>query len=91
MSANHDVHGTSSVNAWEDNPESAVQTSRPVPDLSHKPLAFSFPKPAPAPGAYDPGTKQFRYWPAAEALRRGADFWAMLLPCNLGSPARPSL
>jgi hypothetical protein len=86
MSTNHDIHGASSVNAWEDDPESAVQTSRPVPDLSHKPLAFSFPKPVPAPGAYDPGTKQFRYWTAAEALRRGADFWAMLLPVQSWQP-----
>src|ERR1700760_2248625 len=70
------------INVWEDDPEPAVQTSRPAPVLSHKPLAFSFPEPAPAPGVYDPGTPQFRYWTAAEALRRGADFWAPLLGVN---------
>ncbi len=74
------------INAWEDDPEPAVQTSRPVPDLSRKPLAFSFPKPAPAPGPYDPGTPQYRYWTAAEALRRGADFWAPLLPVQAWQP-----
>ena len=50
--------------------------TRPVPDVAKKPLAFSFPKPAPAPGQYQSGTAQFRYWTAAEALRRGADYWA---------------
>src|SRR3979409_2031441 len=74
------------IHAWEDDPETAVQMSQPVPDLSHKPLAFSFPKPAPAPGIYDPGTTQFRYWTAAEALRRGADFWAPLLPVKSWQP-----
>ena len=68
------------ITVWEDDPEPAVQTSRPVPDLSLRPLAFSFPKPAPAAGTYDPGTPQFRYWTAAEALRRGADFWAAPRP-----------
>jgi hypothetical protein len=53
---------------------------RPIPDLAAKPLAFSFPKPAPKPGLYQPGTLEFRYWTAAEALRRGADFWAAQVP-----------
>jgi hypothetical protein len=78
--------GNKVINVWEDDPESAVQTSRPVPDLSHKPLAFSFPRPAPAPGHHDPSTAQFRYWTAAEALRRGADFWAPLLPVKSWQP-----
>src|ERR1700712_2085605 len=83
MSTSHNV---THVNVWEDDPESAVLTSRAVPNLSHKPLAFSFPKPAPAPGIYDPGTAEFRYWTAAEALRRGADFWAPLLPVQAWQP-----
>lgn len=74
------------INVWEDDPESAVQTPRPVPELSRKPLAFAFPKPAPSPGPYDPGTPQHRYWTAAEALRRGADFWAPLLPVHAWQP-----
>lgn len=69
-----------SVNAWEDDPETGVMITRPVPDLAKKPLAFSFPKPAPQPDQYHPGTPQFRYWTAAEALRRGADFWATRVP-----------
>lgn len=70
------------VAGWEDDPASGVPTLRPVPDLSKTPLAFSFPKPAPTPEQYQPGTSQFRYWAAAEALRRGADFWAKLIPLS---------
>ena len=62
------------ISAWEDDPEPGVLITRPVPDLAVKPLAFSFPAPAPKPDQYHPGTPQFRYWTAAEALRRGADY-----------------
>jgi hypothetical protein len=34
----------------------------------------------PAVGAYEPGTPEFRYWSAAEALARGAAFWRQFLP-----------
>jgi hypothetical protein len=37
---------------------------------------------APQPQRYNPGTPEFRYWTAAEALRRVADFWAPLLPAG---------
>jgi hypothetical protein len=68
------------ISAWEDDPEPGVLITRPVPDLAVKPLAFSFPTPAPKPDQYHPGTPQFRYWTAAEALRRGADYWATRVP-----------
>ena len=68
------------VSAWEDDPEPAVLVVRPVPDVAKKPLAFAFPTPKPPAGMYQPGTPQFRYWTAAEALRRGADFWAPRVP-----------
>jgi hypothetical protein len=70
----------SMISAWEDDPESGVLMKCPVPNLGKGPLAFSFPKPAPDPDQYQPGTPQFRYWTAAEALRRGADFWATRVP-----------
>jgi hypothetical protein len=74
--------GTGTVSAWEDDPEPAVLVTRPTPNLGKKPLAFAFSVtgPAPAPSMYTPGTAQFRYWTAAEALRRGADFWASVVP-----------
>jgi hypothetical protein len=76
-----DAGRRTTINAWEDDPASGgVPISRPVPDLAKKPLAFSFPKPTPLPDQYHPGTSEFRYWTAAEALRRGADFWAARVP-----------
>ena len=78
-----DTGGGTTIEAWEDDPGSGgVPITRPVPDLTKKPLAYSFPKPAPVPDQYSPGTSQFRYWTAAEALRRGADFWATRVPLN---------
>jgi hypothetical protein len=68
------------VNAWEDDPATGVIISRPAPEIGKLPLGFKFPKPAPKAGAYKAGTPEFRYWTAAEALRRGADFWAKLCP-----------
>jgi hypothetical protein len=68
------------ISAWQDDPGDGVLNDRPVPDLAKTPLAFSFPKPAPKPEKYHLGTPEFRYWTAAEALRRGADFWAALVP-----------
>ena len=35
---------------------------------------------APAARQYEPGSAEFRYWVAAEALRRAADFWGATLP-----------
>jgi hypothetical protein len=86
MSTSQTSTSAAHINVWEDDPEPAVLASRPVPNLSLKPLAFSFPTPAPAPAIYDPGTAEFRYWTAAEALRRGADFWAPLLPVQNWQP-----
>lgn len=71
---------SASVVAWEDDPGSGVLGSRPVPDLGRMPLAYRFPKPAPPAATYPQDTKEFRYWTAAEALRRGADFWAAVIP-----------
>jgi hypothetical protein len=34
----------------------------------------------PKPAIYQPGTSEFRFWTATEALRRGADFWAARVP-----------
>src|SRR5262245_37202558 len=76
------------INAWEDDPAAGNQPSggqviqRPVPVLRHQPLPVRIVHPASAPPAkpHPPGTAEFRYWTAAEALRRGADFWGGLLP-----------
>ncbi|HEX4439569.1 MAG TPA: hypothetical protein VH854_05830 [Thermoanaerobaculia bacterium] len=70
------------VEAWEDDPMSLPDVTpieRPVPDLARAPLAISIKATAPAPREYASGTPQFRYWTAAEATRRAADFWSGLI------------
>jgi hypothetical protein len=54
--------------------------ARPTPDLAATALAVNITGTAPRPQRYNPGTPEFRYWTAAEALRRVADFWSPLLP-----------
>ena len=76
------------INAWEDDPGAGNQPSggqviqRPIPVLRDEPLPIRIVHPGRAPEAkpHAPGTAEFRYWTAAEALRRGADFWGALLP-----------
>ena len=74
------------IRAWQDDPATGFLTDRPVPNLAQRPLAFSFPGPTPKPASYQPGTPEFRYWTAAEALRRGANFWAQLIPLAKWQP-----
>ena len=73
------------VSVWEDDPEPGARVTRPLPDPAKRPLAFTFPGRAPAPGGA-PGTASFRYWTAAECLRRGADFWAPRVPSGNWQP-----
>ena len=81
--------------AWEDDPlivsvpvpVAATPVRRPVPDLASAALRIEIrtrtsPKP-PAPGEYPPGSPEFRYWAAADALHRGVAFWSGLLPAGL--------
>src|SRR5476649_1673364 len=75
------------VLAWEDDPMSKLAPlSRTLPDLGKGPLKYKFKGPAIKPGMYALGTPQFRYWTAAEALRRGGDFWAPLLGVKQWQP-----
>ena len=74
--------------AWEDDPFAATVPTpvnstpirRPVPDLSSGKLLARIVEKAPAPKEYPAGTSEFRYWAAADALKRGLDFWTGLLP-----------
>lgn len=72
------------VAAWEDDPGSPDETrapiARPVPKLAATPLPSKIGGRAPAPRMYDAGTANFRYWTAAEALRRVGDYWGALVP-----------
>jgi hypothetical protein len=74
------------VACWEDDPgESREQPPRqPIvvaaPNLSASPLPFKIGGTAPAPQVYQPGTPSFRFFSAASALRRTADFWGAIVP-----------
>jgi len=71
---------TTTVSAWQDDPASKLPViARPIPNLAQAPLKFKIKGAAVKAGTYPLGTRQFRYWTAAEALRRGGDFWAPLL------------
>ena len=71
------------ISSWEDDPAS-VPNPQPIersnPDLSSGPFSLTIQAPiSPAPDIYQPGTPEFRFWAAAEAARRGADFWTGIL------------
>lgn len=73
------------VLSWEDDPLSVPSASpieRPVPNVSDARLAIRIEGPKPAAKVYPRGTKEFRYWTAAEALRRAADYWGGILPSS---------
>lgn len=78
---------SATVSAWQDDPASGLNViSRPVPDLAKGPLKYKIKGAAVPPGVYAKGTPQFRYWTAAEALRRGGDFWSALLGVKRWKP-----
>lgn len=94
------------INTWEDDPYSeAVATANPPlaptggvnqPVNNNQQLQTSIMDPRPAPGRYNPGTADFRYWVAEEALARGINFWAPLLPAGtrwstMATPMRVTL
>src|SRR3954463_4877736 len=78
------------INIWEDDPFSeATPTPNPrnpspivvsVPLNNNPRLQTAIVEPRPAPGRFNPGTPNFRYWVASEALTRGINFWGSLLP-----------
>jgi hypothetical protein len=83
--------GGAGIVAWEDDRASAVPepappqntpVARAVPELGHAPMPVGIVGDGPAPGAYDPGTAEFRYWALADALTRGAAFWSSVLPAG---------
>lgn len=71
------------VLGWEDDPGAPSKPNeavgRPVPDPTKAPLPSSIGGRKPKAGEYGPGTADFRYWVAADALRRVADFWGGIL------------
>lgn len=76
----NDVAATA-ITVWEDDPASETLTVAPLPDVAKQPFGYLFDTPAPVPSDQT-GSAAFRYWTAAEALRRGADFWAQQVPAQ---------
>ena len=71
------------VLGWEDDPGAPSKPNkaveRPVPDTTKAPLPSAIAGRKPKPGEYGPDTADFRYWVAADALRRVGDFWGGIL------------
>src|SRR5262249_40387502 len=76
------------VACWEDDPgdPNLPQPPAPIqvsaPDPAAAPLPFAIGGRAPPPQTYDPGTANFRFYAAACALRRTADFWGAIVPAG---------
>ncbi len=77
------------VNSWDDPFSEAVSTANPAIAAPQAvvlstnqfiTLRTNISDPQPPAGRYNPGTQEFRYWVAAEALARGISFWGSLLP-----------
>ncbi|GHP01049.1 hypothetical protein KSF_110960 [Reticulibacter mediterranei] len=74
---------TTNVLAWEDDPgspegQAPTPVSEPMPQLDTPPLAIEIVEEASDPSP-DPDTQGFRYWSAAVALRRAADYWSRII------------
>jgi hypothetical protein len=73
---------TEDIHVWEDDPGAPPTDRHPIrrprPRLDEGPLRVELDQPEPAPDSV--GTDAFRYWTAAEALRRGVALWATVLP-----------
>ena len=74
------------IRVWEDDPgapgSTAQPVTRPVPTASPR-LPIAIGGTAPEVGLAPVGTPAFRYWTAAEALARGAEYWAALFPAGV--------
>jgi hypothetical protein len=76
-------NGGSQIVAWMDDPMGAgAPIPTPVPALPGTRLATVITEPQPAPQVYPKQSSGFRYWAAAEVLRRAATFWLNALPGN---------
>jgi hypothetical protein len=89
------------IRSWEDDPGSPDSGQQPVdtaaPGGTARRLGFAIEGTAPAAKRYNPGSVEFRYWAAAEAMARGTAFWRSILPARtkwhstVGSRLRVSL
>lgn len=78
--------GAEEILAWEDDPGEPEAANQPVrqprPDLGQAPFPSRIVGEEVPPG--EPGSPGFRYWAAADSLRRAADFWGGI--CGADAP-----
>ncbi|WP_315720111.1 MULTISPECIES: hypothetical protein [unclassified Bradyrhizobium] len=83
--------GAGQVSSWDDPFSEAVPSTnpplaptRPVPVVTNtfSAMRVTTADQAPPVANYNPGTPEFRYWVANEALARGIRFWGSLLPAG---------
>ncbi|GAC1446479.1 MAG: hypothetical protein NVSMB56_05550 [Pyrinomonadaceae bacterium] len=73
------------VACWEDDPGDPQLQPPPAPitvaapNQAAQPLPFKIGGATPAPKIYQPGTPNFRFYAAASALRRTANFWGAII------------
>jgi hypothetical protein len=79
---------TKTVAVWEDDPGDPkfqpplAPITVAAPNPKAQPLPFRIGGGTPPPKIYQPGTANFRFYAAAGALRRTADFWGALVPAG---------
>jgi hypothetical protein len=74
----HHKAAAKKIQCWATDPRDALQlrwVSAPTLPGEVLGIKISSAVSPPVPFGYDTGTAEFRYWVAAEALRRAADFW----------------
>lgn len=80
------------IAVWENDPESGLKLSKSsAPTLALGSLPLQISGTAHKPALYTPGTAGFRYWNAAEALRRARDLWKPHLPEGIQWPGGSAL
>jgi hypothetical protein len=86
------VKSPSSIRTWQDDPDSGLPViEEPVPTLQQGPLAVDIAGPKIPAGKYRTHTQDFRFWTAAEALRRASTFWSTVVPSGTSWEPGPTL
>ena len=84
-----DAPQSNAIAVWEDDPVAEILEGQPPmnqpvrrvkPDFDPPGLPVGIAGAQPAPGVYEVGTSDFRYWALADALARAAGYWSGRMP-----------